>query len=361
MTPAAPPRGVALTALAAALDARLDGPAAVHADDPAAHPDDRIAADAALAAVRITHVAALADADDTALAAFFERRHRAAAAATRAAAVITTAALAPALPPDCARLVCADPRAAWHRAIRQLHPRPTLAPPPVGVDPRAAIDPAAAIDPTAAIGPFAVVGPRATINAGAVVAAHAIVAADAVIGEGATLAPRATVLDGCVIEADAWIGPGATIGSIGFGLDAHGRLPHPGRARVGRGATIGAGSCVDRATVGWTTIGPGAHLDNLVQIGHNASIGAGAVLCGQVGIAGGARIGAAVVIGGQAGVAGHLEVAPGVRLAAQSGVTRPLTAPGDYSGHPAEPNRARLRRLARQRRAAAPETGEAER
>lgn len=319
---------IALDALAATLGAMLDG----------------------AATVSVTHLAALDEADETALVALFDRRYRAAARHTRAAAAITTPALAPDLPPGCARLLHPDPRAAWHHALRLLHPRPAIAPPPPGIDPRAAIDPTAHIDPTAAIGPFAVIGPGSRIGAWATIAAHAIVGAHVAIGPGATLAPRATVLDGTIIEADAWIGPGAIIGSIGFGLDATGRLPHPGRVRIGRGATLGAQTCVDRATVGWTTIGAGAHLDNLVQIGHNATIGPGAVLCGQVGIAGGARIGADVVIGGQAGVTGHVDIAAGVRIAAQSGVTRPLAAAGDYSGHPAEPNRERLRRLARLRR-----------
>lgn len=317
-----------LDALARHLDARLDGPA------------DR----------DVSRVAALDGADPAALVGLFERRHRRAAAATAAGAAIVTPALAEHLPDGCARLIHPDGRAAWQRALRLLHPRPALCPPPVGIDPRAAVDDTAEVDGTARVGPFAVIGAGARVEADAVVGAFALVGPGAHVGRGATLAARASLLDGCAVGADAWIGPGAVIGSVGFGLDGGGRLPHVGVAVIGEGATIGANTCVDRATVGRTEIGAGAHLDNLVQIGHNARIGPGAVLCGQVGIAGGAVIEAGVVIGGQAGVAGHVTVGRGVRLAAQSGVTRSLATPGDYSGHPAEPNRERLRRLARLRR-----------
>ncbi len=317
-----------LADLAARLDARLDGDG------------DR----------RILRVAPLDTAGSDALAGLFERRFREAAGRTEAAAVVVDEALAEALPPGCARLVHPEPRAAWGNALRLLHPRPPLTPPPPGIDPRAVVHPTAQVAPDARVGPFAVVDAEARVGPGAAIFAFVHVGPGAVVGPDAVLATRASVLDGCAIGAGSWIGPGAVIGSVGFGIDRAGRLPHVGRVRVGAGVTIGAQSCVDRATVGETVIGDGAHLDNLVQVGHNAHIGPRAVLCGQVGIAGGARIGAGVVIGGQAGVAGHVTVGPGVRLAAQSGVTKSLRAPGDYSGHPAEPNRARLRRLARERR-----------
>lgn len=324
-----------LDTLASTLGARLVGPA------------DRV----------IERVAALDEAGPAALVALFHRRYLPLADHTAAGAAIVTPAFEAHVPTGCARLIVDDARNAWNTAIGLLHPRPSLSPPPVGVDARASVHPEAIVHPTARIGPFVVVDAGARIDAEARVQPFAHVGPEARIGEGATLCTRATVLDRCVVEAGAWIGPGAVIGSVGFGLHAGRRLPHVGIAIIEAGATIGALSCVDRATVGRTVIGRGAHLDNLVQVGHNARVGAGAVLCGQVGLAGGARVEPGVVIGGQAGVAGHVTVGSGVRLAAQSGVTRDLKAPGDYSGHPAEPNRARLRRVATLKRLADPEAG----
>ena len=161
---------------------------------------------------------------------------------------------------------------------------------------------------------------------------------------------NAVILAGATIEHHCWIGPGAVIGSDGFGLDAQGRLAHIGRVVIGAEVTIGANTCIDRGTLGETRVGAHTHIDNLVQIGHNAEVGSGVVLCGQVGVAGSAVIGDGAVIGGQAGVAQHARVGHGCRVAAQSGVTRHLKGPGTYSGHPAEPDQERLRRIARVRK-----------
>lgn len=299
---------------------------------------------------RVLRVAPLDRATAEDLVGLFETRYRRSAARTAAGAAIVDPSLVDALPAGCARLVHSDARGAWGDALRLLHPRPSLTPPAPGIDGRAAVDSTAHVDIDARIGPFAVVGAGARIGPGVVISAFAHVGAEAIVGEGAVLAPRATVLDRCEVGPGAWIGPGAVIGSPGFGLDRSGRLPHVGAVRIGANASIGANSCVDRATVGLTEIGPDAHIDNLVQVGHNCRVGRGAVLCGQVGLAGGARVDDGVVLGGQAGVAGHVTVGRGIRVAAQSGVTKSLSTPGDYSGHPAEPNRRRLVRLARLKR-----------
>ena len=43
---------------------------------------------------------------------------------------------------------------------------------------------------------------------------------------------------------------------------------------IGDGVEIGANTTIDRGSAQDTVIGPGVHIDNLVQIGHNVSIGA---------------------------------------------------------------------------------------
>lgn len=318
---------ISAATLAAAIDARLEGP-----DRP------------------ITRVAALAAADATCLAALFEPRYRDAARATRAGVILTTSALAHHCPAGRALLIAEDARAAWGKALRRLHPVPSIAPPPVGVHASAVIDPHATLGAGVRIGPFAYVGAGAVLGDAVTLFQSTRVGARARIGAGATLHPFVVVHDGCVVGEACWIGAHAVIGSVGFGIDASGRLPHVGGVRIGPRVTIGAQSCVDRGTVADTVIEADAHLDNLVQVGHNAVVGRGAVLCGQVGLAGGARVGAGAVVGGQAGVAGRARVGVGARVAAQSGVTKDLAAGGTYSGHPAEENHARLKRLARTRK-----------
>src|SRR3546814_8496366 len=59
------------------------------------------------------------------------------------------------------------------------------------------------------------------------------------------------------------------------------------------------------------SIGSGAKIDNLVQIGHNVRIGRGCVLVAQSGVAGSTVLQDFVAVAAQAGVSGHLKVATG--------------------------------------------------
>ena len=219
-----------------------------------------------------------------------------------------------------------------------------------GIHETAVVDPTAQIHPTAQIGAFSVIGARVSIAGEVRIGPHVIIEEDATIGERAALAPRVTLLRACVIERDAWVGVGAVIGGRGFGLDEHGRLPHHGRAVIGAESSIGALTCVDRATLGETRIGSQSHLDNLVQVGHNVTLERGVTLCAQVGLSGGATLEEGVRIGGQAGVNNRVRIGAYAQIAAQSGVTRSLSSNERYSGHPAEPNRTRLKRIAQHRR-----------
>jgi len=60
---------------------------------------------------------------------------------------------------------------------------------------------------------------------------------------------------------------------------------------------IGAGTTIDRATMGNTLIKKGTKIDNLVQIGHNVTIGEGCIIVAQVGISGSVTIGNHVTLG----------------------------------------------------------------
>ena len=212
--------------------------------------------------------------------------------------------------------------------------------------------PSALIHPSASVGPFVVVEAGASLAEGARVEAYAYVGEGARVEAGAELGVRASLLAGCSIAAGAIIGPGAVIGGRGFGLDHEGLVPHLGRVEIGAGVSVGALSCVDRATLGVTRVKAGAQLDNLVQVAHNATVGEGAVLCAQVGLAGGAEVEGGATLGGQVGVNNRAKVGARARVAAQSGVTRDLPPDGAYSGHPAEPNTPRLRRELRLRQLA---------
>jgi UDP-3-O-[3-hydroxymyristoyl] glucosamine N-acyltransferase len=109
---------------------------------------------------------------------------------------------------------------------------------------------------------------------------------------------------------------------------------------------IGAGTCLDRATLGVTRVGRGTKIDNLVQIAHNVEIGPLSLIVSQVGISGSTKLGMGVVVAGQAGIVGHLKIGDGVRIGAQSGVMNDVDPGETVSGSPSQPHGEWLKNMA---------------
>lgn len=242
-----------------------------------------------------------------------------------------------------------QPHLAFARIAQVFHLKKR---PPPGISPKAFVDPEARVDASATVmaGAFiasgARVGPRSVLYPGVYLGEKAEVGADTV------LSPNVSVMDGCSIGARCLVHANAVIGADGFGfaLDAsvpeHVKIPQMGRVRIEDDVEIGAGSCVDRATIGETVIKRGAKIDNLVQIGHNCTVGALSILCAQVGLSGTTELGTGVVLGGQVGLAGHLHVGDGAQVAAQSGVMSDLEAGSKMMGSPAISLKDHLRSVA---------------
>ncbi|OYV41289.1 MAG: UDP-3-O-(3-hydroxymyristoyl)glucosamine N-acyltransferase, partial [Acidocella sp. 20-61-6] len=122
-------------------------------------------------------------------------------------------------------------------------------------------------------------------------------------------------------------------------------VPQLGRVLIGDGAEIGANATIDRGSAQDTVIGPGVHIDNLVQIAHNVQIGAYSVVVAQAGISGSTVIGERVMIAAQAGLTGHLQVGTGARIGAQSGVMADVPAGAELVGSPAQNAKAFFREV----------------
>ena len=264
--------------------------------------------------------------------------------AARPAAVITSAALAPQFHEAMPTIIIEDEGEALTKLLRLFarSPRPS--------DHR--IHPSAVIAATATVHDTVIIGPHCTIGHDCELEEGTRIYPGVVIGDGvkisafSTIYPNAVLMDGVRIGTHTVIGPGAVLGHEGFSVHDHELRPHIGSVAVGDHSSIGANSCVDRGTIGTTNVGDYTHADNLVQIGHNVHVADRVTVCGQVGLSGSVTINDDVTIGGQAGIKNGVEVAEGVMIAAQSGVTKTLDTAGQYSGHPAEPNQTRLRRIA---------------
>ncbi len=297
---------------------------------------------ATLPEIDITGVAGLKDAAAHDLSFLDNPRYTAAARATRAGAVLVNPDAAPLSVPT---LLTSNPYLAFAKAVELFHKAPVYSP---GIHPTAVIDPTARLAPGVYVGPYAVVGAGVSIGEGSILLAHVVLYPGVQAGARLFAHAHAVVREGCILGEDVTLGNGVIVGSDGFGFarDEAGawyKIPQSGRVIVGDRVEIQANSCIDRASIGQTTIADGVKIDNLVQVGHGSTVGEHTLLCAQVGLAGSSHIGRRVILAGQVGVAGHLTVGDGAVATAQSGIPQDVPPNETVSGYPAIPNRQWLR------------------
>lgn len=268
-------------------------------------------------------------------------------------AVVTTPALGAelAMRTGLALLIAPNLKLA-HALIRQRYvDRDLLDSEPPGVHPSAVVGRDCEIGAGSAIGPLAVLGRGVTVGRDTTIMAGAVVEHGAVIGDRTVIHPNATIGYDCRIGDDVIVQSNAVIGAEGYGFaqDEKGRshrIPQLGTVVIEDRVSVGAGTCIDRATYGETRIGSGTKLDNLCHIAHNVEIGRDCLLTAMFVTGGSTRLGDRVVASGQTGVLDHLEICSDVFLVRRAGVVEDITQPGIYGGLPAEPYASYLRNTA---------------
>lgn len=245
-----------------------------------------------------------------------------------------------------------DPYLAYTRALRLFHPEPLFTP---SIHPSAVIDPTARINEKVWIGACVVIGREAEIAAGVRIFPNATIYDNVSIGQGSTIHAGASIRENTVIGERVSVHNNVVVGADGFGYakdeEKHWlKIPQTGRVIIEDDVEIGAGTTIDRASVGETRIRRGAKIDNLVQIGHSCIVGEDALVCAQVGLAGSSHIGSRVILAGQAGVAGHLTIGDDAVLTAKSATSHNVPPGKMLSGIPAFDNREWLRSTAAFRR-----------
>lgn len=246
-----------------------------------------------------------------------------------------------------------DPYLAYTRALRIFYPEPAFQP---FIHPSAVIDPSAqlpqglvAVGANAVIGRNVIIGERVTIHPNVTIYDDVRIGMDSVIHSGVAVRERTVVGERVIIHNNSVIG----CDGFGYAKDEERRwlkIPQAGRVVLDDDVEIGAGTTIDRASVGESRIGRGSKIDNLVQIGHSCTVGEDSLLCAQVGLAGSSHIGNRVILAGQAGVAGHLTIGDDVVLTAKSATSHDIPAGKVISGIPAFDNRDWLRSTAAFRR-----------
>ncbi|MCX7758780.1 MAG: UDP-3-O-(3-hydroxymyristoyl)glucosamine N-acyltransferase, partial [bacterium] len=168
------------------------------------------------------------------------------------------------------------------------------------------------------------------------------------IGPNTVIYPNVVIYDNVYIGSSVTIHSNTVIGADGFGYTNNiTKIPQEGGVIIKDFVEIGACSCIDRATIGYTYIGENTKIDNLVQIGHNVKIGKNCRIAGKSGIAGSARIYNNSIIAAMSGVKDGIKIGPNSILAGASMATKNIPPEMTFAGNPARPFNQYFKELAK--------------
>ncbi len=210
-----------------------------------------------------------------------------------------------------------------------------------GIESPSFIDDSATVGKDVYVGAFCYIGKNSVIGNNVKIYPQCYIGDSVIISDNTTLFPGTKVYSFCQIGAHCALHAGVIIGADGFGFapneaNHYNKIPQIGNVVIEDHVEIGAGTTIDRATLGSTFIRKGVKLDNLIQVAHNVDIGENTVIAAQTGIAGSTKIGKNCMIGGQVGIIGHIAIADGVKIAAQSGIGASITTENEIvQGSPA--------------------------
>ncbi|MFP2994556.1 UDP-3-O-(3-hydroxymyristoyl)glucosamine N-acyltransferase [Spongiivirga sp. MCCC 1A20706] len=190
------------------------------------------------------------------------------------------------------------------------------------------------------IGAFSYISENVQIGDNVKIYPNTYIGDNVTIGNNVIIFSGAKIYSDCVVGNDCVINSGAIIGADGFGFapnkkGEYSKVPQTGNVILEDHVDIGAGTTIDRATLGSTVIRKGVKLDNQIQIAHNVEIDENTVIAAQTGIAGSTKIGKNCMIGGQVGIVGHIVIGNNVKIQAQSGITRNVKDNEVIQGSPA--------------------------
>jgi UDP-3-O-[3-hydroxymyristoyl] glucosamine N-acyltransferase len=257
-------------------------------------------------------------------------------ATTQASAVILDLKTVCALP--CIRTK--NPRLAFAQVLNLFYQPIKL---PVGIHSTAILGLGVVVGKNVAIAPYVVIGDGVVIGDDVSIFAHTVIYPQVKIGDRTVIHSNSVIREYTEIGQDCLIYSSSVIGGDGFGFELDRgswyKIPQTGYVKLGDRVEIGNLTAIDRPAMGFTDIGAGTKIDNLVQIGHGVKTGNHCMIVSQVGLAGGAVLGDYVVLAGQVGVGDRAVIENGAIVGAKSGVISHVEAGTKVMGYPSVPER----------------------
>ena len=231
---------------------------------------------------------------------------------------------------------------------------PPIPRPEPGIHPTACVADSARLGRDVCVAPHVVIGDAAEIGDRTVLHANVFVGPETRLGADCEFWPGVVVRERCKLGDRVVVHPNTTIGADGFGYEfadgRHVKIPQTGSVEIADDVEIGANCTIDRAKFGFTRIGAGTKIDNLVQVAHNVQIGPSCIIVAQCGIAGTTRLGRGVVLGGKVGVKDHVVLHDGVQAGACACISKDVPAGSRVFGIPAMDHEQWVRERAKVRR-----------
>ena len=209
-----------------------------------------------------------------------------------------------------------------------------------GIESPISVDESSSYGTDCYIGAFTYIGKHVKIGNNVKIYPNTYIGDNTTIGDNTVIFSGVKIYSETIVGNNCFINSGAIVGADGFGFapnenGEYSKIPQIGNVIIEDYVDIGAGTTIDRATLGSTIIRRGVKLDNQIQIAHNVDVGENTVIAAQTGIAGSTKIGNNCQIGGQVGIVGHITIGNNVKVQAQSGIGRSIKDNAVIQGSPA--------------------------